>query len=146
MRLPHLFVPAILLLAACGGGGGPSLPATPAPPAPPLPHDRHALGSRSVPGYAIAVRQVGLAVVGQPLTISATITPEPGMAAPVLVEAAVAAEEPTGWTAGIAVADGSWTWTTTLPADLAGQRAWLRISDADGNQSQSGAEDFALVP
>lgn len=150
MRLHAILLPvAILILAACGSDGGAGsgpLPASPVavadPMAPVTPGD---LGSRAVPGYSIQVRQLGPAVAGQPLTIAASIIPEAGLGLPALVEAAVSADEPGVWTAGVQAADGSWTWTATLPADLTGQRAWLRLTDADGNVAETGFTDFPLA-
>jgi hypothetical protein len=148
MRLHLLAFTGLFLLASCGGDGDgmPSLPVTGQVASPGPSRDPLDLGRRALPGYEVGIRQLGPAQAGSPLTITASIIPESGLAQAVLVEAALGAEEPATWTAGTAIDDGTWAWTGSLPADLAGQRAWLRVTDADGNVSQSGAQDFRLAP
>lgn len=106
------------------------------------------IGSRAVPGYLISVDEVSAIVAGQGFTFQATITGDAGAAAVTTVEAAIEINEPDVWVSGTPVpgrAD-TWRWTTALPADLTDQRAWLRITDADGNMCQSGFSDFDLMP
>lgn len=130
----------MLILAACGGGGGGgggTLPQTPAP---------GALGSRAVPGYLLQVDCDGDLVAAAQRTISLDLQPDNGQLAPTLVEAAVGSTQPNDWVAGIPDSQHlRWTWTLTLPSDLANQRVWLRLTDADGNICQSGLDDFSLL-
>lgn len=139
MHRPSCLAACLLLLAACGGGGGGGssgdLPAGSTP---------RVLGSRAVPGYTLQVNQVDPALGGHGLTV--TVAADPDQAPPATVEAAISASEPATWIAGSQDAAGIWSWTVTLPADLAGLRAWVRVTDAEGNVSQSGAQDFGLSP
>lgn len=143
------FCVCLLLLAACGGGGGGGasggLPAAPAPaPSPAASPFAQVLGSRAVPGYTLAVTQLGPARGGQGLTVTVAVANDPDQAPPVQVEAALAVAEPEAWTSGTPGDAGTWSWIVTLPADPTGLRAWVRVTDAEGNVSQSGAQDFAL--
>lgn len=145
MRLPLLS--CVILLAACGsgGGGGGLPPAAQASSLPPVTTPApEVFGSRALPGYDIQVRRLTPVQAGQSLALAAVITAEPEMTVPVLVEGAIANGEPDTWIAAVLASDGSWTWTASLPADLTGLRAWIRVTDPAGNQSQSGPEDFAL--
>ncbi len=76
------------------------------------------------------------------------VTPDSGQTAPTLIEAVVGVAEPLAWVAAMPKPGvvNVWTWSTTLPADLQGLRVWVRVSDAEGNVSQSGGQDFALEP
>ena len=129
------------VLSSCGGGGGGgdggggvtvTVPGT-------------QLGTRAVPGYTLAVSSPATVQPGATLSVQAMVTPDADIAAPVQVEAAIGASEPTVWLAG-SVSGQAWTWTVTLPADLTGQRVWVRLTDPDGNSAGSGCDDFALMP
>lgn len=147
---PLPLVAVLMLLAACGSGGGAGGAMAPSSPAPvPSPGPAPAtgdLGVRALPGYSVRIRQVGSATAGSPLTIRAAVTPAAGMPAAAAVEAAIAEEEPVDWIAASPDGEGEWSWTGVVPAVLPGCRAWIRVTDAEGNQGQSGTEDFALRP
>jgi len=146
---PTIIVIAVLLCAGCGSGGGnANANANPNPnPNPPAnTGSANELGSRALPGYTARVLSVAPITPGGSLAVEIQMTPDSGQTAPTLVESAMGGEEPVVWVAALPKPGtvNAWTWSGTLPADLTGQRVWVRVSDAEGNISQSGGQDFAL--
>lgn len=122
-------VAVLALTAACsGGGGGGSGPGT-------GPGTAISLGEREVPGYKLAVsRDGGL--------VTLAVTPLDGAAAPASVEALIGAEA--DWDLAVAGQDfGGNRYAWTIPTGGTG-RVWVRITDAEGDEMESGYEDFAL--
>lgn len=140
MRLAIVIV-AVLLCAGCGSGSGSGNANPPANTG-----FANELGTRALPGYTARILSVAAITPGGSLAVEIQLTPDSGQTAPSLVESAVGVEEPVTWIAALPKpgAVNAWTWSGTVPADLTGQRVWVRVSDAEGNVSQSGGQDFAL--
>jgi len=134
---------AVLLCAGCGSGSGSGGSVPPADTG-----SANEIGSRALPGYTVRLTSIFTITAGGSLTVEIQMTPDSGQTAPAMVESAVGVEEPLAWVAALPKpgAVNTWTWSGTLPADLQGLRAWVRVSDAEGNVSQSGGQDFALEP
>ncbi|MDA3959797.1 MAG: hypothetical protein PF961_03330 [Planctomycetota bacterium] len=127
---------ALVALAACGGSSS--------DPAAPQLAGELAEQQRALPGYQLALRQDGAAVPGQPVALQLRVTPQLGAGQPAVVEAAVSVAEPTQWYSASAGANGEQQWSLAVPEQPGVARAWIRITDAAGNQSQTGLWDFAL--
>ncbi len=141
MRLATIVIAviAVLLCAGCGSGSGNANPSANTGFA-------NELGTRALPGYTARVLSVAAITTGGSLAVEIQLTPDSGQTVPAMVESAVGVEEPVTWIAALPKpgAVNAWTWSGTVPADLTGQRVWVRVSDAEGNVSQSGGQDFAL--
>ena len=140
----------ILTLAACTtGGSAPILPAgnQSSPVTTEKPAAASDLDSRALPGYHLSASTDGPIAPGVSRSISLDLEPDPGQGAPALVEAKLDQDESGAWLPATAAAGGlHWTWTVNLPAQLTGQRLWLRVTDTDGNTAESGLGDFSLAP
>ena len=138
----------LVLLIGCGAGGGDSSGSGGGTGTPP-PISGAALGTRSVPGYQLAVSTDLPPVAGAARTVTLRVTPDAGAPALQQITAAITDDvAPPALTPGTPVAgtDNTWTWPMTLPADLAGKRVVVRLQDVNGNASLTGFGDFPLVP
>jgi len=144
MRLA-LILATLLLCAGCGSGDAEPAAATGSG-KPGGGNVSTELGSRGLPGYTVRILSIAPIIAGGSLAVEVQLTSYSSQAAPALIEAAVGVEEPAVWTAAVVKpgAASTWTWSGPLPGDLSGLRAWVRVSDAEGNVSQSGGQDFAL--
>ena len=136
-----------LVIAGCGAGGGSvGVIGHGAGDQSSGPAEGRSLGSRGVPGESMTVVRIGSLSPGSECTFRADFTPDAGGAGPLVVEAAVGKDRPGTWVRGNAIAGSasSWSWSVAMPSDLTGSRIWMRITDARGNVSESGGEDFAL--
>ena len=150
MKHDILFVLIIVcLLTGCGaGGGGGDSGGSGNSGGVTAPGSDRTFGSRVVPGYAIQIEPLGSIRPGTAVTVQANVTAEDGQPLPAQIEAAISRDEPTTWVAGSLVVgrNNSWKWSVVLPADLTGQRVWVRITDPAGNMTMTGRDDFPLLP
>jgi hypothetical protein len=126
----HLLIPLVvigLVVSACtsAGGGGSSTPAT------------GEIGRRSAPGYEVVVSREADAATGVYRIDLAGATPQK-------VEAWVACcgYDPEAATiTADSIAGSANAWRVTLPTS---GKLWVRITDAGGNVSEVGGDDFPV--